>query len=171
MKRKRLILAFLIVSIFLLIGSSSLAFAPVAEKKDPLPSSNFIVEIDGIATASFIYVEGVGSNMEVVEYRAGNEQNEVHNMPGLSRAGPITLKRYLDDNNELWEWFKNNRDDTADYRSMSIVIMDRGRNEQVRYNFHDCWPSEYYIEPLESNPSDVAVEVIVIQCDSMERAE
>ena len=53
---------------------------------------------------------------------------------------------------------------------MSIVFMDHGHNEKARYNAHECWPSEYYIEYLESNPSGVAMEVIVIQTELIERA-
>ena len=169
MNRKSLF--FLGIFLVVLICASSIALAPAGGKKDPLPSSNFIVEIEGITTSSFVYVEGIGSDLEVVEYRLGSEKNEVHLVPGLARAGPLTLKRYLDDNDELWKWFKATRDNAVSRKSMSVIITDRNREEQVRYNFHECWPSEYYLEPLESKPSDVALEVIVIQYESMERAE
>jgi phage tail-like protein len=154
----------------LIIVSSTIVIAPSGKKEFPLPSSNFVVEIDGIASASFTYVEGVSSTTEVVEYREGTEQNKVRLFPGLTRYGPITLKRGLSDNSELWDWYESNINDPVDTRSMSIVFMDRGHSEQVRYNFHECWPSEYYIEALESNPSNVAYEVIVIQCESMDLA-
>jgi phage tail-like protein len=165
----RKIFLMLVIITFAILMVSTLAYSPASGKKDPLPSSNFLVEIDGITTASFIHVEGLDSETEVIEYRVGNEKNEINLVPGLTRVGPIILKRYLDDNNELWEWFEENRDDPVDRKSMSIVIMNRNREEQVRYNFQDCWPSEYYVEPLSSNPSDIAVEVIVIQCESMDR--
>lgn len=169
MNRKSLF--FLGIFVLVLICASSIALAPAGGREDPLPSSSFIVEIDGITTSSFVSVEGIGSDLEVVEYRSGSEKNEVHLVPGLARAGPITLKRYLDENDELWNWFKDTRDNSVSRISMSVVILDRNHEEKVRYNFHECWPSEYYLEPLESKPSDVALEVIVIQYESMERAE
>ncbi len=168
---RRKILLVLLGLMTIIVISSSIALAPAGGRKDPLPSQKFIVEIDGIASASFTHVEGVGSDMEVVEYREGNDPyNIVHLTPGLARAGPITLKRGLTENTELWDWFEKNRDESIDRRSMSIVILDHKHEEKARFNFHDCWPSEYYVEPLESSPSGVAIEVIVIQCEIMERA-
>lgn len=156
--------------LFFVLGSSSIALAPSGGKPEPLPSSNFIVEIDGIASASFISVEGIGSEMEVVEYRDANDPNRVILMPGVAHYGPITLRRGLTQNDELWLWYESNLDNPADRRSMSIVFQDHGHNEKARYNCHECWPSAYHIEPLESNPSGVAIEVIVIQCELIERA-
>ncbi len=169
MMRRIFLISVLVITIVLF--TSVIALAPTrGSKKEPLPSSNFLVEIEGITSAQFTHVEGIGSETEVVEYREGGEANEVKVIPGLTRTTPIILKRILSDNEELWDWFESNRDDPVDTRGMSIIVLNRGREEQVRYNFVDCWPSAYYIEPLDSNPSDVAIEVIVIECDSMERA-
>ena len=165
----RKMVVFLAILTILIIVSTAVATAPSAKKKYPLPSSNFIVEIDGIASSSFTHVEGVSGTTEVIEYREGNEQNTVRLFPGLTRYGPITLKRGLSDNSELWDWYESNIDEPVDARSMSIIFLDRCRNEQVRYIFAECWPSDYYIEPLDSNPSGIAIEVIVIQCESMDR--
>jgi phage tail-like protein len=165
---RKIFLALVLMTTLILI-SSTLAFGPTSPKKDPLPSENFIVEIDGITSASYTHVEGLDAKTEVIEYREGSEKNDVSLIPGLYRYGSITLKRGLSENTELWEWFEENRDDPVDRKAMSIIILDRGRNEKVRFNFQDCWPSQYYIEPLSSSPSDIAMEVLVIQCESMER--
>jgi phage tail-like protein len=165
---RKIFLALIIVTTLILI-SSTLAFGPPTPRKDPLPSESFLVEIDGITSSRFTHVEGLDAETEVVEYREGSDTNSVKLIPGLYRYGPITLKRGLSENTELWEWFEENRDDPVDRKAMSIIIFDRGRNEKVRFNFQDCWPSQYYIEPLSSSPSDIAMEVIVIQCESMER--
>jgi len=143
----RKIIVFLAVLSMLILVSSTLAIAPSSKKKYPLPSSNFVVEIDGIGSSSFTHLEGVSSTTEVVEYREGNEGNIVHLFPGLTRYGPIILKRGLSENSELWDWYESNIDKPVDTRSMSIIFLDRCWGEQVRYNFAECWPSDYYIEP------------------------
>jgi phage tail-like protein len=166
---RKIFLALVIITILILI-SSTLAFGPVTSRKDdPLPSESFLVEIDGIASTGFTHIEGLDAETEVVEYREGAESNSVRLIPGLYRYGPLILKRGLTENTELWEWFEENRDDPVDRKAMSVIFFDRGRNEKVRFNFKDCWPSEYYIEPISSSPSDIAIEVIVIQYESMER--
>lgn len=168
MKRK-IMFALAGILVFVLVASS-IAIAPAGGKPDPLPSSNFVVEIDGIASSSFVSVEGVGSDIEVIEYRDASDPNRVMLLPGVARYGPIVLRRGLTENTELWDWFESNVDNPVDTRSMSIVFMDHGHNEKARYNAHECWPSAYYIEPLESNPSGVAMEVIVIETELIERA-
>jgi phage tail-like protein len=155
-----------------IIGGTSISIAPAGGgKPEPLPSSNFIVEIDGLASASYISVEGLHGEIEVVEYRDGIDPNRVRLLPGNARYGPIILRRGLTENTELWEWYESTLESPIETKSMSIVFMDHGHEEKARYNAHECWPSEYYIEPLESNPSNVAIEVIVIQTELIERAD
>lgn len=166
---RKMIFAVLGILVFF-IASSSMALAPGGGKPTPLPSSNFLVEIDGIASSSYISVEGVAGEVEVIEYRDGIDPNRVRLLPGNARYGPITLRRGLSDNTELWDWYKENLESPLVTRSMSIVFMDHGHNEKARYNAHECWVSDYYIEELESNPSNVAIEVIVIQTELIERA-
>jgi phage tail-like protein len=163
---RKILFALLGTSVFVL-AMSAVVIAPGTTKPKPLPASNFIVEIDGITIASFAAVEGLGSNMEVIEYREGNEPNEVRFLPGNSRVQPMTLVRGIDGSSELWDWYKETRDDSLSPRSMSVVILDHGREEKMRYNFQGCWPSAYNVEPLDSNPSNVAYEKLVVQCDVM----
>ena len=168
MKRNMIFALFGVLVVVLM--ASSMAIAPTGGKPEPLPSSNFVVEIDGIASSSYVSVEGVQGEVEVVEYRDATDPNRVILLPGNARYGPIILRRGLTDNTELWDWYQLNLENPVERKSMSIVFMDHGHNEKARYNFYECWPSGYYIELLESNPSGVAIEVIVIQTELMERA-
>jgi phage tail-like protein len=106
----------------------------------------------------------------VIEYRDGSDPNRIRLLAGNTRYGPIVLKRGLTDDTELWDWYKSNLESPLDTKSMSIIYQDHGHNEKARYNAHECWPSDYYIEELEANPSNVAIEVIVIQTELIERA-
>lgn len=152
------------------LSVSAVVTAPYGGKPDPLPSSNFIVEIDGLVSASYTAVEGLGVEMEVIEYREGNDPNDVKFLPGNSRVQPMTLIRGITGDTELFDWYMDTKDGTASPKSMSVVLLDHGRNEKMRYNFHGCWASAYYVEPLDSNPSNVAYENLVVQCNEMEIA-
>jgi phage tail-like protein len=167
--RRKIVFAILAVLTVIFV-SSQLVVAPEGYRKEPLPSSNFIVEIDGIVSSSFLSVDGLHAEAEVVEYREGGDNNNIKVTPGNVRHGPLTLKRILTTDDELYLWFKDTRDGNVDRKSMSVIFMDHGRSEQVRFNLHECWPSEYYIEPVSSSPSDVVVEVIVIQYELLEWA-
>lgn len=157
----------LLATLAFVLSVSAVVTAPYGGKPDPLPSSNFIVEIDGLVSSSYTAVEGLGIEMEVIEYREGNEPNDIRFLPGNSRVQPMTLIRGITGDTELFDWYMQTKDESFSPRSMSVVIMDHGRNEKMRYNFQGCWPSAYYVEPLESNPGNVAYEKLVVQCDAM----
>lgn len=72
---------------------------------DPLGNYNFMVEIDGSAVANFSEVSGLEIETEVIEYRSGNDISRVRKIPGLHKAGDITLKRGITQSRDLWELY------------------------------------------------------------------
>ena len=48
-------------------------------RNDPFAQFNFIVEIDGIASAGFTEVSGMNTESDIIEYREGNELPRVRN--------------------------------------------------------------------------------------------
>jgi phage tail-like protein len=165
---RKVIFAVVAATIFSL-SISAVVIAPSGMRNDPLPDHRFIVEIDGIASSSFTYVEGIESTTEVIEYREGND-NDVRYLPGLNRVGALTLKRGLTENSELWDWYEEFVSGLGNRRSMSIIIQDHSRNEKVRFNFQECFPVRYEIEPLDSTPGGIATEVLDIACEKMDWA-
>lgn len=165
----RKILFGLIGVLVLVLGTSTMALA--ADREDPYPRSRFLVEIDGIHTAGYASIEGIGSEVEVVEYREGNEPPTVRLQPGIIRTGSINLSLGVTDNMELYNWYKEveegNMDDAR--RNMAIILIDRRGISKARWEFVECWPSAYYVKPLKSTSHQVACEVLVVQCEGMER--
>lgn len=170
MKMDRKILFGLIGVLVLVLGTSTMALA--ADRKDPYPRSSFLVEIDGITIASFASIEGVGSEVEVVEYREGNEPPTVRLQPGIIRTGSITLRLGVTDNMELYKWYELVEEGKMDdaRRNMAIILMDREGNPTARWEFENCWPSAYYVKPLNSTSREVTYEVLVVQYEGMARA-
>ena len=56
----------------------------MAGRIDPYKGFRFIVEIAGIQQAGFTECSGLGSQIEVVEYREGTEPNQTRKLPGRS---------------------------------------------------------------------------------------
>jgi phage tail-like protein len=169
MKRKMLFALFGVL-LMVVIGASTLVIAPSEPVRNPQRNSSFGVEIDGVAAGGFSSVEGIVAETEVLEYRAGDDSNMVRLAPGLTESGPLVLKRVLSSDSALYDWHASVTDYNFDRRAVSVIFYDHGHQEVSRINFFECWPSSYYIEPLESNPSNVAYEVIVIQFEWMEWA-
>jgi len=74
---------------------------------DPYANFNFLVEIDGIATAGFQEVSGLGAEVDVIEYReGGNNPGAVRKFPGLIKYSNIVSKRGFTQDRSLWNWFE-----------------------------------------------------------------
>ena len=65
----------------------------------------YTVEIDGIARGGFSEVSGFDLNVDVVEYREGDDlRNTPRKLPGLTKYGNITFKWGVVGDMEMLDW-------------------------------------------------------------------
>lgn len=148
---------------------------PTGERKDPYRNFRFLVEIDGITQAGFSDCTGPGSEMDVIEYREGNENpgqvpQTVRKLPGLTKYGNITLKWGLTDSKELYEWHRNACKGVIQRKNGSIVVLDELGSEAARWNFFNGWPSKWTGPDFTAKGTDVAIETLEIAHEGIERA-
>jgi len=141
-------------------------YAPIQQ---PLSAYKFIVEIDGIAEASFMEVEGLNVTVDVIEYSEGSDSS-IMLIPGVARYGPLILKNGLTESNELLEWLETTVDGTLTKVNLSVVILYPNGNEAVRYNCENAWPSSWSLSRLDGEDGEIAFEEIVIQYEKFEKA-
>src|SRR6266542_3716715 len=94
------------------------------QKVDPFRNFNFLVELDGIAQASFTECSGLGATTEVIETREGGDNTTVRKLPGKTTYTDITLKWGLTDSKELWNWRRQIIEGTVQRKNGSIVVYD-----------------------------------------------
>ena len=135
---------------------------------DPLGAYNFLVEISGVNVAAFSEVSGLQSEIEVIEFRSGSDPSHLRKIPGLRKFGSITLKRGLVRSDELWQWHKAALDGNVDRRSGSIILLEDDRQEALRWNFFEAWPSKYEGPLLRAGSSEVAIETLTLVCERIE---
>ena len=133
----------------------------MAERSDPAPQYSFLVEIDGIAGASFLEVAGLESAIDVVEYREGNEKSlTVRKLPGLAKFPNVTLKRGVTTDRALWDWHKQCATGAVQRRAVRIVLLDRAAKPVRAWKLHAAWPAKYCGPVLNAAASEVAIETI-----------
>jgi phage tail-like protein len=137
-------------------------------RNDPIGQFNFVIEIDGIAAGAFSEVGGLDADHEVMEYREGNEEPTVRKLPGLRKYPVITLKRGFTQDRSLWEWRKTVMDGRTERRSGSIVLLNEAREEALRWNFREGWPSKLQGPALAARTSEVAIESCEITHEGLE---
>ena len=144
---------------------------PDGKRNDPYGQFNFLVEIDGVAQAGFSEASGLTTDTNIFEYREGNEQQgTVRKLPGLMKYNNIVLKRGWTKDKSLWEWRKQVIDGKTQRASGSIVLLDEARNEALRWNFREGWPSKWEGPALNAKTSEVAIETLEIAHEGLELA-
>jgi phage tail-like protein len=141
---------------------------PDGKRKDPYGQFNFLIEIDGVVKGGFSEVSGLTTDTNVIEYREGNEITTVRKLPGLMKYNNIVLKRGWTKDRSLWEWRKRVIDGKTQRTAGSIVLLDEGRNEALRWNFREGWPSKWEGPALNAKTSEVAIETLEIAHEGLE---
>lgn len=142
---------------------------PPAGRRDPFPGFDFVVEIDGVATAGFQEVSGLEGSIVVVEYREGADLTLTpRKVPGLVRFGNVTLKRGITDSRDLYAWWDAVASGKADRRGVAIVLLDRERVAVRRWLLREAWPVRYAISSLDAGVSGIAVETLELAHEGFE---
>jgi phage tail-like protein len=143
---------------------------PTGQRVDPFRNFNFLIELEGIAQASFTECTGLGSTTEVIENREGGDNTTVRKLPGKTSFSDITLKWGLTASNELWLWRQQIVDGTVVRKNGSIVVYDlTNRTEECRYNFVRGWPTKWDGPAFNSKGNDIAVDTLVIAHEGLVR--
>jgi phage tail-like protein len=141
---------------------------PTGQRNDPFAAFNFLVEVDGVIAAGFSEVTGLDTEQDVIEYRNGDETQTVRKLPGLRKFPNIVLKRGFTDNRLLWDWRKRVMDGRTQRQSGSVVLLNEAREEALRWNFRDGWPSKLQGPSLNAKQNDVAIETLEITHEGLE---
>jgi len=140
-------------------------------RQDPFPGLNFRVEIDGIAVAAFAECSGLSSETTVIEYREGTDrQAGPRLLPGLTRYGPIVLRRGVTSNRDLWNWRKSVVDGAVQRLDGAVILLDAGHNEVARWTFSQAWPRKWEGPALRAAGNEVAIETLEIVCERIDLA-
>jgi phage tail-like protein len=138
---------------------------------DPFENFRFRVEIEGIVQAGFTECTGLGSHIEVVEYREGTDNtNAVRKLPGRVTYPDIVLKWGVTTSRDLYNWHPAVINGQLQRRSGSIVLLGVERREVLRWNFSGAWPSKWDGPTLNAMSNDVAIESLTITCEKQEQA-
>ena len=139
-------------------------------RPNPYKNFRFLVEIDGITQAGFSDCSGFGSNVEVIEYREGGDPATVYKLPGKSSYPDIMLKWGISDSRDLYDWHLSAITGSVDRKNGSIIVLDDGGQEKIRWNFFSAWPSKYDGPDFTAKGNDVAIDSLTLSCERLERA-
>ena len=150
------------------------------QRDRPYPQINFRVKIENDSgegvNAGFQECSGLGTEIHIAEYRAGNwTYNTPRKIAGSSKIPDIVLKRGLIGELEtLHNWMaavRDNGNGTANNRRVTIEILAEDRRTVVQtWKLYECIPMKYTGPSLTGKGTDVAIEELTLACERMEIA-
>jgi phage tail-like protein len=148
----------------------------VAVPRDtPYGRFNFLVDLgtgntDG-PQAGFQECTEIGMNVDVIEYRNGNDkQNSVRKLTGLTRVSDVTLRRGIIGSLDLYTWIDQvrNGDQTA-YRNVLIQLQNEDRSAVVQtWRLLRARIVRHVSGPFDAKGNDVALEALTLAYERLE---
>ncbi|HEU4347614.1 MAG TPA: phage tail protein [Actinoplanes sp.] len=140
------------------------------QRVDPYRSFNFLVELEGIAQASFTECSGLGSTTEAIEHREGGDNVTVRKLPGKTTYTDITLKWGATASVELWQWRLQIIQGNVERKNGSVVCYDyAGKDEVARWNFVRAWPMKWEGSAFNAKGNEILIETLVLAHEGLTR--
>lgn len=147
-------------------------------RERPYGRFNFLVSWDGLedrsVQAGFMEVTGLGLQIEVAEYRAGNHaSNAPIKITGLHKVSDVTFKRGVIGSLDLYQWLEEVRDGSQDaLRAVTIKLLSEARDEVAQeWKLINARPVGYAGPALNgASSAEVAVETLTLACEGIQLA-
>jgi phage tail-like protein len=142
---------------------------------DPYRGFRFRVEIAGIQVAAFSEASVPDISVDTVDYREGTDPPYKRTLSGLTAYGKLSLKKGLTDAMDLYDWHQQvlSQGSSASgiRKNISLILMDAGGTDKVRWNIINAWPTKYESSGLNAGSGDVVVETFELTMDYMNRVK
>ncbi len=138
-------------------------------RENPYGEFNFLVDLGTGATdgpeAGFQEVSGLGQEVEVIEYRNGNDKvNSVRKLTGLTKVPDVTLKRGVIGSLALSQWLKD-----GSARTVRIELQNEDRSATVMsWTLVRARPVKHVFGPFNAKGCDVAMEELTLAYERLE---
>jgi phage tail-like protein len=146
-------------------------------RETPYSAFNYQVELEpgqgDKVDAGFSDVSGLNAEVTVAEYRNGNSKvNHVSKIPGIHKAGDVTLKRGVIGAQNLWNWLDEVRQGKLSAkRNVSIKLLSEDRSETVViWRLKNAMPIKWTGPTLTGKGGgDVAIEELVLSVEMVDQ--
>lgn len=146
-------------------------------RETPYSAFNYVVELEPgqgeQVDAGFSDVSGLNAEVTIAEYRNGNSKiNHVTKIPGIHKAGDVTLKRGIIGAQNLWNWLDEVRQGKlSGKRNVSIKLLNEDRSDTVvTWRLKNAMPIKWTGPTLTGKGGgDVAIEELVLSVETVDQ--
>ena len=146
-------------------------------RERPYSVFNFLVDLgtgdtDGVQ-AGFQEVSGIGMEINMAEYRNGNERdNTPRKITGTYKVPDVTLKRGVIGSLDLYQWLDEIRNGAQDsLRTVTIQLQSEDRTAvAMEWKLTNARPIKYTAPTMNGTGTDLAIEELTLACERVELA-
>lgn len=146
-------------------------------RERPYSAFNYTVDLGTGDTespqAGFSEVSGLGMEINIAEYRNGNEKdNAPRKITGSYKVPDVTLKRGLIGTPDLYSWLDQVRNGQQDaLRTVTIQLLSEDRaTVAMEWKLTNARPLKYTGPSLSGTSTETAVEELVIAAERIDQA-
>ena len=144
----------------------------MADIPEPLITSKFWVEIDGVAQAFFKECSGLQLQTEVYEYAEGGLNGYTHKIPGRTQVGNLTLRRGLVQDDQLWTWYSAVIEGRVRRRTVTVLVytnrVEARSTPSVTWVLKDALPIKWVGPAFNADENAVAVDELEFTCGALD---
>ena len=145
-------------------------------RERPYSQFNYLVNLGTGDTSSpqagFQEVSGLGVEINVAEYRNGNERlNAPRKMTGTYKVPDVTLKRGVIGALDLHQWLNQIRAgaQSEGHRTVRIELLSEDRaTTAMTWTLVNARPIKYTGPSLNGKGTDIAIEELVLSCEDIQ---
>jgi phage tail-like protein len=144
-------------------------------RERPYSQFNYLVDLGTGDTespqAGFQEVSGLGMEITVAEYRAGNEKdNAPRKITGTYKVPDVTLKRGVIGSLDLYDWLDQVRAGAQNaLRTVTVQLQNEDHSSVVQeWKLANARPIKYTGPSLNAKGTDVAIEELVLACERID---
>lgn len=127
---------------------------------------NFIVEIDGVPSAGFSEVTGLGADVEAIGGLEGGDAASPK-VSGRQEFSEIVLRYGMAESPELQRWHSDVVDGKPRRRNGAVVLLDEEKRPIARWRFANALPTR--LESSSLGDAGFAIQELVLRCQAIER--
>lgn len=126
---------------------------------EPTRAYLFKLVLDGTSNAAhFTAVDGLGVEVEPIEYREAGAHQVVRQLPGRVRNNRVTLSYGLTTDQDMWRWMLSATSGKVVRREVSIAMLDStGSDVVLLWNLTSAWPCASLLQPLDALSNAAAI--------------
>lgn len=144
-------------------------------QKDPLVAAYFGVDFQGGVVGAFRECTGLGSESQIVEYRATDEKGRpiLIREPGTMKFSDITLKRGITDTMDMWKWRKLVEEGKIEEarRNGTITLYNQKGDPVAQWTLDQAWPAALKGPVYDAKTNEVAIEELTITHQGYRRTQ